>query len=306
MIILVGGGGFLGSHLRRCLAAGSAREVVVVTDSDPALPLGNGETRIGREAFAGDAGLALIRRAEAIVYLATASTVATFLHSPWDELSHNVDPLVRLLHRIGETGSNCRFVFVSSGGTVYGKTNSHDPIPETWPLQPISPYGMGKVMQEQAVAYFGRTAQLDYAVLRLANPVGMFGRSHSQGLVTAVLRAVAADTPLTLFGDGSHVRDIFDADDAAEAIAMATLTRTHSGATWNVGSGKGYSNLEVIRMVERVTGQQVRLDMRPAREADVPIIVLDTTRIGSDLGWVATRDLEDTIDEIWRRNFDVK
>lgn len=303
MIILVGGGGFLGSHLRRRLAAGTAPEVVVVTDSDPTLPLGPGETRIGRKAFAGKEGLALIRRAEAIVYLATASTVATFLHSPWDELSHNVDPLVRLLHRTVESGSTCRFVFVSSGGTVYGKTNSLDPIPETWPLQPISPYGMGKVMQEQALAFFGRTAQLDYAVLRLANPVGVFGRSHTQGLVTAVLRAVAADTSLTLFGDGSHVRDIFDADDAAEAILMATQTRAHSGATWNVGSGKGYSNLEVIRMVERVTGRQVRLDRQPAREADVPIIVLDTARIGSDLGWAATRDLQGTIDEIWRHNF---
>lgn len=303
MIILVGGGGFLGSHLRRHLAAAMVPEVVVVTDSDPILPLGPTETRIGREAFAGEEGLALIRRAEAIVYLATASTVATFLHSPWDELTHNAEPLVRLLHRIGESGSSCRFVFVSSGGTVYGKTNSQEPIPETWPLRPISPYGLGKVMQEQALAFFGRTAQLDYAVLRLANPVGVFGRSHSQGLVTAVLRAVAANTPLTLFGDGLHVRDIFDADDAAEGIAKATLTRAHSGATWNVGSGKGYSNLEVIRMVERVTGQKVKLDRQPAREADVPIIVLDTTRIGSDLGWAATRDLQITIDEIWRHNF---
>jgi len=303
MIILVGGGGFLGSHLRRRFAAGIAPEVVVVTDSDPTLPLGPAETRIGREAFAGEAGLALIRRAEAIVYLATASTVATFLHSPWEELSRNVEPLMRLLHRISESGSACRFVFVSSGGTVYGKTNSSEPIPETWPLNPISPYGMGKVMQEQALAFFGRTAQLDYAVLRLANPVGVFGQSQSQGLVTAALRAVAADIPLTLFGDGSHVRDIFDADDAADAIMRATLTRAHSGATWNVGSGKGYSNLEVIRMVERVTGQQVRLDRQLAREADVPYVVLDTTRVGSDLGWAATRDLQDTIDEIWRRNF---
>ncbi len=306
MIILVGGGGFLGSHLRRRLAAGMAPEVVVVTDSDPALPLGPNETRVSRESFAGDEGLALICRAEAIVYLATASTVATFLHSPWDELSHNVDPLMRLLHRISESGSACRFVFVSSGGTVYGKTNSSAPIPETWPLQPISPYGMGKVMQEQALAFYGRTAKLDYAVLRLANPVGLFGRSHSQGLITAVLRAVAADTALTLFGDGSHVRDIFDADDAAEAILRATLNREHSGAIWNVGSGKGYSNLEVIRMVERVTGRQVKLDMQPAREADVPFIVLDTTRVGSDLGWAATRDLQDTIDEIWRHNFGVR
>jgi UDP-glucose 4-epimerase len=303
MIILVGGGGFLGSHVRRLLAGGMAPEVVVVTDSDPTLPLGPNETRIGREAFAGDAGLALIRRADAIIYLATASTVATFLGSPWDELAHNVDPLMRLLHRICQSGSSCRFTFVSSGGTVYGRTNSSKPIPETWPLQPISPYGMGKVMQEQALAFFGRTGQLDYTVLRLANPVGVFGRSHSQGLVTAALRAVATKAALTLFGDGSHVRDIFDADDAAEAIMKAAITRTHSGATWNVGSGKGYSNLEVIHMVERVTGQHVRLDRQPARDADVPFIVLDSARIGSDLGWAAKRDLQDTIDEIWRHNF---
>ena len=303
MLIVVGGGGFIGSHLRRRLSAEGLSDVVVVANNDLSFPLRTAEKQVSREEFNGALGNELLAQAEAIVYLASASTVQTFIDSPWNELKYNVEPLMHLLHRIGESGSSCRFVFVSSGGTVYGKTSMSDPIPETHPLQPISAYGLGKVLQEQALAFFGRTNHLNHCVLRLANPVGVFGRSQSQGLVTAALRAVASKSALTLFGDGTHVRDLFDADDAADAILRAMLTREHSGATWNVGSGQGLSNIEVIRMVERVTSKKVLLDRRSARESDVPFIVLDTSRISEDLGWIAARGLEETIDEIWRCNF---
>ena len=306
MLILIGGGGFLGSHLRRRLSAKGAPEVVVVADNELPFPLMAHETQIGRQSFAGDIGKGLIGRATIIVYLATASTVATFVDAPWNELHSNVDPLIRLLYRVQETAATCKVVFVSSGGTVYGRTNCSTPIPETHPLQPISPYGFGKVVQEEAFAFFSRTNGLHYSILRLANPVGVFGRSHTQGLVTAALRAVASQTPLKLFGDGSHIRDLFDADDAAEAILSAASDQKFGAAVWNVGSGQGLSNMQVIEMVQRVTGVEVSLDRQPAREADVSSIVLDTSRIRADLGWTAARDLEETIEEIWQQIFRVK
>ncbi|MGE6833990.1 hypothetical protein ACQKGA_30080, partial [Priestia megaterium] len=106
-----------------------------------------------------------------------------------------------------------------------------------------------------------------------------------------------------LFGDGSHVRDVFDADDAADAILMAISDQIYPTATWNIGSGQGLSNMEVLSMVERVTRRKVPLDRRPARDADVPYIVLDTTLVRNNLGWATSRDLEGTIKEIWHRNF---
>jgi UDP-glucose 4-epimerase len=158
-------------------------------------------------------------------------------------------------------------------------------------------------MQEEALAFVSRTRGLAYNVLRLANPVGVYGRSRSQGLVTAALRAAAANIPLTLFGDGSHVRDVFDADDAADAIVLTIADRSHPAAVWNIGSGVGVSNMQIIKMVERVVKREISLDRRPPRAADVPFVVLDTTRARDELGWSPSRRLEDTIDEIWHTNF---
>lgn len=303
MIIIVGGGGFLGSHLRLRLAASSMGDVFVVAQHELPFPLMSHERQISRTDFAEAAGLEPIRKARAIVYLATASTVATFVESPWRELPENVEPFMQLLSRAGSVNPACKLVFISSGGSIYGPVNSLTPITEDHPLRPISPYGLGKLMQEAALEFAHRTSGLGYNVLRIANPVGVYGRSLYQGLVTAALRAVASGKPLTLFGDGSHVRDIIDADDAADAIVMAVGNETHRAATWNIGSGHGVSNRQVLDMVERVTGQPVPLDKRPARDADVPFIVLDTTRARTELGWRASRDVESTIRAIWHNNF---
>lgn len=293
----------MGAHTRRRLSAFRLREVVIVADKALQFPLEAHERQVTRAEFADTIGTEFIRQAEAIVYLATASTVATFADAPWNELSYNVDPLFRLLQRVAEVNSDCKIVFISSGGTVYGATDSNLPIPESHPLRPISPYGLGKVMQEQVLEFFSRTKGLRYSILRLANPVGVYGRSHSQGLVTAALRAAAGGNPLTLFGDGSHVRDVLDADDAADAVVLAIADCGHPAAIWNVGSGIGVSNIQVIEMVERVVGRKILLDQRPARTADVPYIVLDTTGVRRDLEWKVMRNLEDTISEIWNTNF---
>lgn len=303
MIILVGGGGFIGSHIRRRLTVLGPTSVVIVSDNTPQLPLRPNERLVTRAEFAGASGSGLIERANSIVYLATASTVATFTEAPWDELVQNVDPFFRFLLRVSEINPRCKIVFASSGGTVYGTTDDRRPIPESHPLRPISPYGLGKVMQEEALAFVSRTKGLAFNVLRLANPVGVYGRSHSQGLVTAALRAAATNVSLPLFGDGSHVRDVFDADDAADALVLAIADRDHPTAVWNIGSGVGVSNIQIIEMVERVVRQKISLDLRPARETDVAFIVLDTTRARSELGWSPTRRLEDTIGEIWHTNF---
>lgn len=303
MLIIVGGSGFLGSHLRERLAHRGTEETVIVSRGELPFALFAHERLISASEFSGAAGEVLVRQADAIVYLATASTVATFVDAPWLELSDNVAPFMQLLHRVAQGNPACKLIFVSSGGTIYGPVTGDDSISEDHLRQPISPYGLGKLMQEEALLFAARTSGLGFNILRIANPVGVHGRSLNQGLVNVALRAVATGRPIKLYGDGSHVRDILDADDATDAIVMARENQNLRSHVWNIGSGIGVSNRDVLDMVERGTGRPVPLEVLPARAADVQRVVLDTRRVHEQLGWHPSRCVETTIGAIWRSNY---
>lgn len=294
-----GGGGFLGSHVRMRLAARSDEKVVLVARCEPALPLTEREVFISAANFGEEAGLAPLREAHSIIYLAATSTVATFVDRPWSELDENVAPLMRLAKRLVRENAQCRLIFTSSGGTIYGRAHGVGPIAEDQPCRPISAYGLGKLMAEQALQFFARTEGLDFRILRVSNPVGRFARSTTQGLVSVAMNAIISGRPITLFGDGSNVRDLVDADDVADALIMSCFDTDWHGATWNIGSGAGISNREVLELVGRITGKPVPLELAPARPQDVPAIVLDCRKASRELGWHPSRALDQTVAELW-------
>ncbi len=173
-------------------------------------------------------------------------------------------------------------------------------MPEDAPTQPISGYGLGKLMIEQALAFVGRTRGLAYNVLRVSNAVGRGQNNDAQGIVSIALRAARDRTPVDLYGGGSQVRDYVDVDDVADAVLAACLDRRHVDRIWNVGSGIGRSVAEMIGLVEEVTGRPVPVRHLPARPIDVAAIVLDCSRIRRDLNWVAGRPIEATIADVWQ------
>ena len=301
MILLIGGNGFIGRHLAALVRErGLAATVVTRRAASAAEAYGDGTTPvIDAETFAGVAGDRLLADAEAVVYLASGSVPSTFAAEPWREIPVNVEPAARLFARCATVNPAARLVLISSGGTVYGQTGGA-PVTEDAPTQPISGYGWGKLMIEQALAFVGRTRGLVYNVLRVSNAVGRWQDSNAQGIVSIALRAARDRTPIDLYGGGSQVRDYVDADDVAEAVLAACLDRHHVDRVWNVGSGLGRSVAEMIGVVEAVTGRQVPVRHLPARPIDVAAIVLDCTRIRRDLGWVAGRPIEATVAEVWR------
>ncbi len=300
MILLIGGNGFIGRHVAARVHDRGLTAVVVTRRGRAGEADGGGTAPVvDAEAFAGVAGDRLLAEAEAIVYLASGSVPSTFAAEPWREIPVNVDPAARLFARCAATNRSAKLVLISSGGTVYGRT-SGAPVPEDAPTRPISGYGLGKLMIEQALAFVGRTQGLAYSVLRVSNAVGRWQNSNAQGIVSIALRAVRSGTPIDLYGGGLQVRDYIDADDVADAVLAACLDRRHVDRIWNVGSGIGRSVAEMIRLVGEVTGRRVPVRHLPARSIDVPAIVLDCMRIRSDLDWAAIRPIEATIAEVWR------
>jgi UDP-glucose 4-epimerase len=300
MILLIGGNGFIGRHLAALLHERGIAVAVVTRHAGVARQAYGGRTVpvVDVEAFAGIAGDRLLADAEAIVYLASASVPSTFAAEPWREIPVNVEPAALFFERCATTNPAARLVLISSGGTVYGRTGGA-PVTEDAPTQPISGYGLGKLMIEQALTFVGRTRGLSYSVLRVSNAVGRWQNNNAQGIISIALRAARDRTPIDLYGGGAQVRDYVDADDVAVAVLAACLDRRHVDRIWNVGSGVGRTVAEMISLVEQVTGRPVPVRHLPARSIDVATIVLDCTRIRRDLGWVAVRSIEATIADVW-------
>ncbi|MHB8885624.1 MAG: NAD-dependent epimerase/dehydratase family protein [Methylovirgula sp.] len=301
MVIIVGGNGFIGSHVTTLLAR-CQREVLIVSrrmlnSSIASLPKVRALTA---EQFSGDLGREAILRASAIIYLATRSVPSTFAREPWQEIPHNVEPAARFFSHCGEINPNTKLVLISSGGTIYGRVGTN-PVTEDVPPAPISGYGLGKLMIEEALQFSARTTGMAFNILRISNPVGIYQSSNTQGIVPIALRMLRDGKTFSIFGDGSNTRDYVDADDVADAIVSSCDDKVHNAHVWNVGSGRGHSIIDVINLIENVTQRNLKVTYHAARPIDVPSIVLDSTRIRQALGWTPTRSIDKSCTAIWQQ-----
>jgi UDP-glucose 4-epimerase len=299
MIVLVGANGFLGRHMCEFLEQKGAPAVAVSRNSDrvyfehfaPSLRV------MDASDFASSAGRDVLAEASAVVYFAWRSIPSTFAQVPWREVPENVQPAFEFFLRVAESSREAKIVFLSSGGTVYG-SESAAPKSETAATHPISAYGLGKVMAEEALQFVARTKGCAYAILRPSNPVGRWQFNKMHGIVGAALRAAKQRVPMKLFG-GAQVRDFVDADDVVEAIYAACCDRTHDAATWNVGSGIGITITEMLDRVSNVIGQPIPIEHAPIRSIDVAHVVLDCQRIAKELGWKPKTPIERSILSLW-------
>jgi len=206
------------------------------------------------------------------------------------------------------------FVF-SSSAAVYGHSRTQ-PIPETAPLAPLSPYGTSKAMTERMLADAEAAHGLRFAALRYfnacgADPDGGLGECHDPEthLIPLALRAAAGRGPaLRLFGsehptrDGSCERDFVHVSDLAHAHvrALEGLLAGGPGGAFNLGTGSGHSVREVLREIERVLGRPVPFEPAPARPGDPPALVADASRFRRAYAWQPRfSDLETIVRTAW-------
>jgi UDP-glucose 4-epimerase len=301
MIIVMGGSGFLGRHLCELLERRGERALIVSRNPDRAFlqRFAPSLSAMDSATFAASAGQDAISEAKAIVHLPWGSVPATFAAQPWKEISENVQPAFEFFLRVASVDPKAKIIFLSSGGTIYGRDGT-EPKTETSPTDPISSYGLGKLMAEEALRFVGRGHGTPYAILRVSNAIGRWQRNETQGIVGAALRAARDGVRLRLFGGGSQVRDFVDADDVAAAVYAACLDTAHPAATWNIGSGVGLSIRELLDRITTVINQPVPVEDAPPRGLDVPYVVLDCRKAAEELGWTAKVPIERSISELWQ------
>jgi UDP-glucose 4-epimerase len=189
-------------------------------------------------------------------------------------------------------------VFVSSGGTVYGKPEIV-PTPEFAPANPITAYGVSKLTIEKYLALYEYCHGLQYRVLRVANPFGPYQLGlRSQGVIAAFMRKALAGEPVEIWGDGSAIRDYLYVDDVVSALEAAC---THAGDSrvFNIGSGVGRSLLDLIRTIETVSGLRIETHFKQGRPIDVPTSILDVQLAARELLWSPRIPFEQGMRATW-------
>lgn len=206
-----------------------------------------------------------------------------------------------------------KIIFSSTAG-VYGNP-ARLPIKEDDPKNPQNPYGLSKLMTEELLQFYSRTAGLKSVSLRYFNAAGasldgQLGEDHQpeSHLIPNVIKAVLANQPFTLNGrdyptaDGSCIRDYIHVLDLAQAhiLALKALLARQEGGAYNLGTGKGYSNLEVVKMVEKISGKKVHLTFGPRRPGDADELVADPAKFQKEFSWHPKySDLETIIKTAW-------
>lgn len=282
--LVIGGAGYIGSHLVPQLLA-TGREVAILGRRPR--PLGLPE---GAEYIQGDFGQldlldSLLDRYREVIYLAYATAPNTSFKNPLDDLIQNLPPITQLFSEISKR--EIKLILVSSGGTVYGEA-TYLPINESHPTKPISPYGVTKLSIENYAHMYSVTHGLKYICVRPANAYGIGQRPFiGQGFISTAIASSMQNKQIYIFGQNGSVRDYIYVSDLAAGI-VSLLTNGRLCEIYNIGSGIGMSNLEVIDAITPLmqdVGFEVKIVNIPERAFDVKANVLDIKKIKDETDW---------------------
>jgi UDP-glucose 4-epimerase len=292
MIALVtGASGFIGSAVVGALVA-KGHPVVAVARRLPKMPCpGVSWVQADLRTYTGWA--ALLDRVTTVYHLAWSSLPATSNQDPVGDAQDNIVGTLRLLEAMRRR-PDIRFVFISSGGTVYGRLQTTRAA-ETHTTHPTCAYGVSKLAAENYLELYASLWGLDAIALRISNAYGPGQNTQRNfGVVATFVSRALTGNPIAIYGDGSVVRDYLYISDLVEALLAAGQMRG-GGPVVNVGSGVGHSLNDVLRLVGAALGRPVTAEYLPARDFDVPFSVLNISRAREILSWVPKVSLSDGI-----------
>jgi UDP-glucose 4-epimerase len=297
-VLVVGGNGFLGSHLVDALSDTGHSVTAFDRFSTGSPTFRSPAVRMLAGDFLSRSDLdAAVTGHDVVFHFLATTTPATAQADPTLDIRTNVIQTIELLTACVEAGVR-HVYFASTGGAIYGPQERSD-FSELAPTFPISPYGIGKLTIEHYLRYFRATHGLQSTSLRISNPYGT--RQHpnrKQGLIPIALRQIARGETVTRYGDGSMVRDYIFVDDLVRMIApLADAEPVHD--VYNLGSGRGSSVTEVLDAIGRVTGETFAVREVPTPATFVDRVVLDVARFDTEFGVRTPTSLEAGIAATW-------
>lgn len=315
-ILITGGAGYIGSFMVKRLI--DANYEVTVIDS---LEKGHKEAIDKRAKFEqGDLKNAPFvenifcqDQFDAVLHFAGYISVEESVKNPQKYYLNNTKGAENLLSAMTQIGSVDKFIF-SSTAAVYGNPVKV-PIPEDHPRNPTNPYGKSKLEVEEMLDIFQKEEGLNFVSLRYFNAAGAafdgsMGEDHDPEthIIPLAIRAAINNEEFNLYGtdyntaDGTCIRDYIHVVDLVEAhiLALEKLNNGKGRYFYNVGTGSGYSNKEVLEMINKISRKAIKIKKCPRRQGDAEVLIADSTRIKKDLGFVPKHsDLETIVKTAW-------
>lgn len=314
-ILVVGGGGYIGSHMINYLSLRGVK----VTNIDN-FSTGYSDAILFGEVYQGSMGdrnmlgdIFSSNTVDAVLHFGSYINVQESVENPGKYYENNVGEMITFLNEMVKYGVK-KLIF-SSSAAVYGRP-SYVPMDEKHPTSPVSPYGKSKFMVEQILEDYDRAYDLQHVCLRYFNAAGahpdaLLGERHrpeTHLIPLAIGAAVGSREKLTIFGnnwnttDGTCVRDYVHVEDICSAhyLSLGWLCDGNKSRVFNIGTGVGYTVKQVIQMVEKVTGCEVPYNYVEGRQGDPPELIADSSLARAELKWgPAYSDLEQIVQHAW-------
>jgi UDP-glucose 4-epimerase len=305
-ILVLGGSGFLGSHIVDKFLA--ERHDVVVYDLYPERFR---RSPAGITFYTGDFGNVgaldelIATGFDAVIHCVSTTTPKSSNESPEFDIQSNVIGTLYLLDICTKRNVG-KVVFLSSGGTVYGDIGNKDMVDETHAVRPMCSYGVSKLTIEHYLDVYRHLRGLNYVALRLSNPYGeRQSPLRALGALTVFLHKTLKRENVEVWGDGRVTRDFIYVRDVANAVYLATVNPV--SGIFNVGTGTGLSLRDILIEISNVVGREPCVTWLSSRSFDVPRIVLDATRLKKATNWNCHTGLQDgmAITAEWLRTTDI-
>lgn len=298
---VIGGAGFIGRAVVAELVA-KGRQVIVVGRNDSSEGLPTGVRYLDNPVGAGLSVISeALTMATEVVDLAYATSPGTSFKDPVNDILVNVPETVRLFELAATMPHLQKFVWISSGGTVYGRTKP-EPVKETQPTLPLSPYGITKLALEKYAHMYFEMQSLPIVCVRPANAYGEGQRPYgAQGFVATAIASILDQRELMLFGEQGTVRDYLHVSDMAAGI-VAALVAGEPGEVYNLGSGQGLTNRQILDILlpwAEAAGRPLRIKVQPSRPFDVPVNILDCQKLQTATGWQPRLTIVQGLAQAW-------
>lgn len=293
-VLILGGDGFIGSNLCRYLSGEYQIRCLDLTNKNISSIQFLEFTR-GNWLDANVLSSAL-REVDVVVHLISSTVPGTSNQNIVYDVQSNLIGSLHLFNAMIKANVR-RIIYLSSGGAIYGN-QQHEKLNEEVLPKPVSSYAVVKLAIENYLSIYSQQFGFSSSILRVSNPYGMGpNKIGIQGLIPTIFNQLVSDEPITLWGDGKNIRDYIYIDDLMRAIKIC-IDHEHQGI-FNIGSGVGQSSLDLIMLIERLTGISAQLKYKAARPFDVNRIILDCTKAKSLLQWEPETSINQGLANFW-------
>jgi UDP-glucose 4-epimerase len=286
LVVILGGLGFIGSHLSRALVQEgfpvrifdklyASRELI--KDIEPYVEVVEGDVERPQDVLDALSG------GEICFHLIHTTVPGSSMQDPGYDVQSNVVSSARWISQLNRTSIR-RLIFISSGGTVYGIPQTN-PVTEDHPTNPLCSYGISKLSIEKYILLYGQIYGIDSKILRPSNVYGEGQKLNiNQGVIGVFADRLIREEPIEIWGDGTSRRDYLYIEDLVSGL-LQIIKYQGPDTIFNISTGEGHSTLEIVEILTEMIGKKPQIIYKPPRGFDVPVNVLSSQKLRKETGW---------------------